>query len=103
MLEPVSSEHGSSKTVISALNPFRSCTDTYNRACFHSVGKSRVPKRCFRKLFSYLQTLQVSTVAIFGVGATTMAHNGGKHGCVITAAQAKEAAYMSSKVFSRQG
>lgn len=33
------------------------------------------------------------TVAFCAVGASTMAHNGGKHGWDITAAQAKEAAY----------
>ena len=99
MFEPVSSEHGFLKTVISAPSPLRSLTDTDNRACFHSVGKSRVPNRIFRKRFSYLQTLQAGTVAFCGVGAATMAHNGGKHEWDITAAQAKEAAYVSSKAF----
>ena len=102
MLEPGLSERGFSKTVISAPNPFRSWTDTDNRACFHSVGKFRVPKRCFKTRFSYLQTLQAGTVAFCGVGAATMAHNGGKHGWDITVAQAKEAAYVSSKAFPRQ-
>ena len=39
--------------------------------------------------------MQAGTVAFCGVGAATMAHNGGKHAWDITPAQAQEASYVS--------